>query len=197
MIFNAPNVSASKLLIGILATLLLVLSGFKSSQASDVVVFDLARVYAESEVGKAVNAHVEGQRKNLQAFISDLEAPLRAEEEQLLNQQALLAPQVFRERRRQFEAKSNQLRTDVRNMNQKIAELRDIGRRQIAQELRTLLERKSTEMGFKVVINRSQALFVSPEVDITNIVISELNASITTVDLPPITVERIPQGSQP
>ena len=158
--------------------------------AVNLVVLDLNRLYDASDAGKSAAAQVESQRDKLQELVTSWESQLKLEEEQLRNQKPILDAKIFRERLRQFEVRTVQVQRDVNAINTKIGELRDIGKRQIASVIRSILETKSVEMGFDVAIDQSIPLFASEAVDITESVMTLLNSKIQTVDLPIIKIEQ-------
>jgi Skp family chaperone for outer membrane proteins len=158
--------------------------------AVNLVVLDLNRLYDASDAGKSAATQVESQRDKLQELVTSWESQLKLEEEQLRNQKPILDAKIFRERLRQFEVRTVQVQRDVNAINTKIGELRDIGKRQIASVIRSILETKSVEMGFDVAIDQSIPLFASEAVDITESVMTLLNSKIQTVDLPIIKIEQ-------
>ena len=158
--------------------------------AVNLVVLDLNRLYDASDAGMSAATQVESQRDKLQELVTSWESQLKLEEEQLRNQKPILDAKIFRERLRQFEVRTVQVQRDVNAINTKIGELRDIGKRQIASVIRSILETKSVEMGFDVAIDQSIPLFASEAVDITESVMTLLNSKIQTVDLPIIKIEQ-------
>ena len=160
------------------------------ASAVNLVVLDLNRLYDASDAGKSAAAQVEAQRDKLQELVTSWESQLKLEEERLRNQKPILDAKIFRERLRQFEVRTVQVQRDVNAINTKIGELRDIGKRQIASVIRSILETKSVEMGFEVAIDQSIPLFASEAVDITESVMTLLNSKIQTVDLPIIKIEQ-------
>ncbi len=148
---------------------------------SVVGVVDFERVIRDSAAGRALRQQIDARRTTFQAEVADAEGKLRAEEQELKQQQAVLDPTMFDERRQAFLAKVNQVQRLVQTRRQTLDGAYSSGVEEIKKVAIAIIGEFAKERGFNLVMPLSQVLLVGPGYDITVPVLEELNRRLPTV----------------
>jgi len=163
---------------------------------SNVLVVDQARVLRDSDVGKHINRQIESIAKQMEAEMIAQLAPIKAERDKLMaelktmNVEALKSRPDLQQRAKTLQEKSqkSQLEAKYKQTELQITEQKALGK--INVKLETILAALVAEKKADVILDRSIVIFTSPEADITDDIISRLNAQMKTV---PVVRERLPR----
>ena len=177
----APRIRT--LLFVIFAALCLPTTASLAQDGTAVAVVDVQRLLRESLAGQAVENQMQQFRVSFGEQIAQKEADLREQERLLAEQAAVVSPEVLAESRRQFEEDVVALQREVREqqlgVEQSYAEAIDTIRQSVLAILQSLVEQR----GIDVVLPRSGYLVASRDLDLTDDVLSELNATLPTLSL--------------
>lgn len=152
-------------------------------EPSVIAIVDMQRVLKESIAAQEMRQRVESHREAFQANINRLDESLRAEEQELKRQQAIIAPEAFSKKRREFEDKIADVQ---RSVQQRIRELDVVlaqATREIERALAPILVALSEERGFDIVMASNQFIFATKSSDITDEVLTRLNEQLPTVSV--------------
>jgi Skp family chaperone for outer membrane proteins len=155
-------------------------------------VVDVDRVLVESAVGKAANTR-------LQALTSAVQAELTAEQTALVNdartfetQRATLAQDAADRRDADLQVRRNALQRKAELRQAEIQATQQKALERIATELDPVQAAVYQQRGCSVLLTRQALLAVNPAMDISAVVITALNARISTLTFER---ERLDQGA--
>ena len=148
-----------------------------------IAVLDYQAVLRDSAAAQGVREQIDELRKGYQEEMTREEEQLRAEEQELKRLRSTLSAAAFDERRRSFERRvqeaqrraQGQARTLDRMFNQAMAQVR----RQMAPIVADLTK----DLGFNLVVDKSQILFAARALDISDEVADALNAKLPSLDV--------------
>ena len=166
---------------------------------TSVAVFDLERIYIESQAGQSIRTQMQSIRQQIDAQNKAEASPINAELTALQSDsQGLSLEQIEQRPDLQQRAVSLQNKTAEqlnarRKREQEILLTTNTAREQIDAQLQGILEGLVNERGIDVVMERSDVVFAGANADITDDVISRLNAVLPSVT---VTRQYLPQESQ-
>jgi Skp family chaperone for outer membrane proteins len=135
--------------------------------AAIVVVVDVAQVRANSLAAKDIQRQMAAIQEVYAAEIARLEDQLRAQEQELQRQQAILAGDAFAARRREFEAAVDRAQRLVEDRNRTLDRLFSEAMGKVTTAIVSALTEMQRERGFNVVLDRNQVLIPLAALDIT------------------------------
>lgn len=150
-----------------------------------IAIVDVQRLMHDSLAGQAIENQMQKLRSAFSAKVSKKESALRQEEKDLAGQVSILAPDVFADRRRQFEDKVAKLQRDVHEQQQALEQTYAAGIGQIRQTIVEILQGLIEKRHIALVMPRTAILVGSRSLDITDEVLSQLNKRLPTVTLTP------------
>ena len=187
--------SVIRVLAAALATVALWSAAPVNAQSADaklappvIALLDMRVVMRESHAGKAWQAYYNSKVKQHKDNIAAEEKALRPAWEELQRQRAIMAPQAFQQREREFREKEAAVNRKIAGAEQEMTiELRstsDQVRHAIEEKLRPIRDRIVAERGIDIIFLASPDLsYVSKPYDITPIVLERLNKSLPKLDV--------------
>ena len=152
--------------------------------APQIGVIDVLGILNESLAGKGVALEYEKRINTLQNEAQDLSVKFQAEEEELRQQQNLLAPDVFRPRVEEFQQRFQESNQEVGETKQRIDLARDIALRQLNAAVIQAAQQVAQESGLNMILYRQQLLFFNQGFDITRQVLAIVDREVPTVEFP-------------
>ncbi len=154
-----------------------------------ILVLDRAQLLGESDAGKNITE----QAKELQELIAkelqeEFDA-LKKEEEQLISQQSLLAPEVLQERAQKLQIKQRDFEITRQVKNREFQASIARAQNEIGKVLEPILGDIITERSGTILIDRSNIMFAIPDIDVTPVALRRLNEKLQTVKLERVKLE--------
>lgn len=146
-----------------------------------VAVADIERIMQEADAVAAARSQLTEIQAGFQEQIRVEENELRATEQELQQQRALLAPDVFAQRLRDFQRKAAALGEKVRSLRRTM----DEGLNETLQRVREILQEEIGQMAeerdINLVLSRSQFVYARGRgvIDITDEALNRLNRRVT------------------
>lgn len=151
-----------------------------------IAVIDAQRINRDAQALKSARQQLEQFRFNFQSEIVKEEEQLRAEEQELGRQRAVLTPEVFQQRSQAFQGKVMELQRRIQERSQSLDRMLGGVRDQVTQEVVAIMKQLSTERGFNMVIDRAQLQMpVEDRFEITAEVLKRLDQRLPTVTVTP------------
>lgn len=153
-----------------------------------IAVIDGQRIIRESAALKGARQQLEQFRLAFQAEITKDDEKLRAEDQELGRQRAVLSPEVFEQRRQAFQNKVIELQRRVQERSQSVDKMLGGVRDQVTQQVVEILREVGIERGYNMVLDRAQVqIFLGDNIDITSEVLRRLDQRLPSVKvtLPP------------
>lgn len=149
-----------------------------------VAVIDFQQLERDALAAKNIRAQVETYRSRYAAVISEEEEQLRQQEHELQRQRAILSPEAFAQRRREFEDNVASLQRQVQNRTRRLERSIEAALASVNKVLGPIIESLSGELGFTLVLDKRQVRYVDDRFDITTIVLQRLDERLPLVTVP-------------
>ncbi|MBM3516487.1 MAG: OmpH family outer membrane protein [Alphaproteobacteria bacterium] len=152
-----------------------------------VAIINYQRLEQDSAAAKTLLAQIGEYRTAYQAEITGQEDKLRAEAQELERQRTILSQEAFNDKRRAFETKTQELERQVIERNREFERAVAAARGELLKTVLAIVTDLASERGFNIVLDSSQALFVSKSLDLTQVVLDQLDKRLPklAVSLPP------------
>ncbi len=146
-----------------------------------VAVADIEQIMQEADAVTAAREQLADIQARFQEQIEAEENELRQTEQELQQQRAILAPDVFAQRLQEFQRGAAELGEKVRTIRRTMDEGFDETLRQVQAILQEEIGKMAQERDINLVLTRSQFVFARGDgvVDITEDALSRLNQRIT------------------
>ncbi|MFT5181262.1 MAG: Skp family chaperone for outer membrane protein [Alphaproteobacteria bacterium] len=154
-----------------------------NSPTPKIAIVDLQGIMRESLAAKSARTQMDAIAAKERTVLAAEEKKLRAQDQELQQQRAILTPEVFTERQQKLQADVINLQRRSRNLGQTL----DQGLRRtndqiqliLFDELRKLLD----ELDINLIINRSQIVIAVEGFDITKPALERLNKRLPSIEL--------------
>ena len=187
------------------AALSLALPGVAQAQRTPgavIVVVDTDRIFRECTACRAAQTQLQGMVTSARTRAQQLGQPLQTEAQSIEQAAAALrnqtgaartaAESALNNRVQQFQTRQGTAQQEVARLEQNIQSTQANVLRQINVQLNPVINRVMTARGANVALDTNATLARSNTLDVTNDVLTALNAS-----LPSVSVTPLPQGQQP
>jgi outer membrane protein len=150
---------------------------FAQSAPARVAVFNVQKVVAESNSGKAAYERLKKLQDERAARAQKMEEEIRAIETEVTTKRMSLSEERVAEMRKQFDDKRLQLQRFAQDADRELTEARDKSLADLERQLVPVISEIGKEMGFALIFNRmdSGIVFASDAVDITDVIIKKFN----------------------
>ncbi len=159
-----------------------------------ILIIDLRKVMGSSKVGQDIQRQVEGLKREAQSELNGEGSSLRAEETQLQQQAAILAPDVKARKIKEWQARAASFQTKVNQRSGLIQGGVIKAQQQIEQALGPILEGIMRERSATVLLDRSSVLLAPNAIDVTDVVTQRLDMKMPTVK---VQLAQPPAGAAP
>jgi len=167
---------------------------------STVLVVDQARVLRDSDVGQHINRQIESIGKQMTAEMTAQLSPIKVERDKLMVELKTMSVEALKSRpdlqqrakTLQENTQKSQLEAKYKQTELQITEQDAL--KKINVQLESIMVAIVAEKKADVILDRSMVIFTSPEADITEDIISRLNAQMKTV---PVVRKRLPRKPLP
>lgn len=188
-----------------MAALSLALPGTASAQRAPgavIVVVDTDRIYRECTACRAAQTQLEGLVTSARTRATQLGQPLQTEAQSIEQAGAALRSQsgaaraaaetAFNTRVQQFQTRQTSAQQEIQRLEQNIQSTQANVLRQINVRLNPVVTQVMTARGANVALDTNATLARAGALDVTNDVLTALNAA-----LPSVSVTPLPQAAQP
>ena len=146
-----------------------------------IAVIDVQRVLTEAKASKSVLPEIENLRKDFQNKVRDEERALREAEQQLSQQRAILSPEAFSEKRREFGEKASAAQLLVQERRKSLDRALNATRSVIIQNLAEVTQEIARERNLNIVLDKKFTFMSANSLDITTEVITRLDKKLPKV----------------
>jgi outer membrane protein len=175
-------------LLGLLAGLATAGSAFaQDARSARIAIIDLARVSAESQLGKSFAAQLEKLQTEIQAQVTQkqtelqkLDTALRTLQDELEKQGSVLSPEAREKKQQEITRKARERQAFFEDGQQEINRMRERAGQQAQSinndfqvKVRPLVEQVAREKGYDLVLDAGVAFTINREFDITPAVIAK------------------------
>lgn len=152
-------------------------------QPAKIIFLDADDVMGASNAGKAAQASLTQQAQALQTrmqtlqngFAQEGEALQKASENKTMTQPAIEA------KAKDLQNRVNQANASIENSRRQLAANQQFVLKQLSDAMTPIIAQVMTEKGANVVMDSGPAIKVSPDLDVSQLVLQRLNAKLTSV----------------
>ena len=146
-------------------------------------VVDRQKIMQDSLAGESVRKEFEAMEQAYREQISARENELRAQQEELGRQRAILTPEAYSERENEFAALVEGLQRDVAGINKQLDAMLQYGMRQIDMQTIQIIAEIAEAKGYTLVLDKTQLLMVNTDYEFSQEVLTVLNARLPVVEI--------------
>ncbi len=148
-----------------------------------IAVVDAQRVTQTSKAMQRIKGQIEEHRSVFQVKINKLDEALRREEQDLNRQQTILTPEVFTEKRRDFQQRVASAQREVQERIRALDRVLVDATRQLQRAMLPIFIELASERGFNIVLPSRQVVFATPDLDVTDDVLRRLDERLPSVEI--------------
>ncbi len=146
-------------------------------------VVDRQKIMRDSLAGEGVRQDFEAMEQAYRDEISARENDLRAQQDELGRQRAILTPEAYSERETQFANQVENLQRDVAEINKQLDAMLQYGMRQIDMKTIQIIAEIAETNGYTLVLDKTQLLMVNTEYEFSEEVLVVLNERLPRVEI--------------
>ncbi len=148
-----------------------------------IAVVDVQAILQNSAASKNLREQMEKIRADYQAAVRKREQALRKESEDLQRQRAVLSPDSFAQKRREYEAVAHEAQTAFRDRKRQIDRAYGIALGKINQMIVLSAARISEKRFVDLVLPKSVVILSDRKLDITKEVLASVNKELSSVSV--------------
>jgi len=146
-------------------------------------VIDYQRILRDAAAARSIRDQIEARRKGYQEEISKEEQRLHEEDKAFAKQRSVLTPEAFDEKRLAFEQEVAEVQRLVQERRRALDTISAAALNEVKQALIEIVTSIAEERGFNLVLPSSEVLFFSRKIDLTEEVLTKLDAQLPEVTL--------------
>ena len=161
----------------ILSTLLFLIpsTSFSDYPNTSIGVIDLNKILAEADAAVMASEQIEVIAIEIENEIKKSDEEIIKEQNQLIESQAIMAPEAFDSQRKEYEAKVQNYNAERQSKLLKIDELIAVSRNDVLNALKPVLEEISNKKGITILLEKGSVMLNADKMDITDEVLKKLN----------------------
>ena len=128
-----------------------------------------------------IREQMETHHARFQAEITERENQLRAADQELAQQRAILSAEVIADRQRALQENAALLSQLVEKRKRQVTEAFGTAMQRVQETLMAVVTEIMLERGLNIVLPRAQVVVVAPELEMTAEALKRLNAGLTSV----------------
>ncbi len=154
-----------------------------ASEGPSIAVLNVERVLNQSKAGQGLRTRIEQIRAANQEKDRETEAALRAEDEKLQKQRAVLSDEAFLQKQKELQSRVDSLRQEFDARRERIQVAVDKAWSEIRQALVEATRDVAVEHQIDVVVSQTATVLISKQLNITKDVLDRLDAKLAEVPL--------------
>jgi len=167
----------------LVAVLIWPLAPTGAAEGSTIAVLNVEQVLNQSKAGKGLRDKVEQIRTANQAKDQENESALRADDEKLQKQRAVLSEEAFLQKQKELQSRLDTLRQEFEARHKGIQAAVDKAQNEIRRAVLEVTRDVAVEKKIDIVISQTATVLMSKDLDITKDVLDRLDAKLSDVPL--------------
>ena len=144
---------------------------------------DFKFVLNESEAGKKAQAQLKKKLDNGVKDLSKQEKTIQEEEKKIIQQKKILSPEDYKKKVTELRKKVSNLQKKRSKLLNTVANQRSKARSELLKNLNPVVKEYMVEKNIRMVLDKKGVILADENLDITNDIITKLNAKIKTLKL--------------
>jgi len=160
-----------------------------------ILIINRAVLLSESKAGKNISEQALVLREKITKELQDEFEKIKKDEESLLAQQTLLAPEVLRQRAEELQVRGQNFDVHQQIKNREFQASIQNASAEIAKVLEPILTELIAARSATLLLDQSQVMFASPDIDVTAEVMKKLDDKLKKVKVERVKID-IPAKSE-
>lgn len=148
-----------------------------------MAVMDTDGIYANAKAMKNIHEQFAKYQSKMQADVDAQKMTLQKDEESLNRQRSVLAPEVYAEKRKEFQSRIVAFQRGAQEKNLKLNQVRAQATSKVSDALLEVLQEIVKKNGITIVFHKKQTVFANPGMDITKLVLEGLDQRLPAVQV--------------
>jgi outer membrane protein len=144
---------------------------------------DFKYVLNESEAGKKAQVQLKKKLDNGVKDLSKQEKTIQEEEKKIIQQKKILSPEEYKKKVTELRKKVSDLQKKRSKLLNTVAKQRSKARSELLRNLNPVVKEYMVEKNIRMVLDKKGIILADEKLDITNDIITKLNAKIKTLKL--------------
>lgn len=162
-------------------TVILAASSLPAKAADDIAVIDIDSILRNSLAAKSGKQQLDAKSEQYRNEMKKIEDKLHKEEQAIIEQRNLLSPEAMEQKRKEFTGKVNSAQKEVQQKKILLNVAYETTGNNIVKAIRKIVEKMAKEKGYKLVVTSNQLQYASPDLDITQPVLQQLDKDLPSV----------------
>ena len=154
-----------------------------AQEGTVIAILDMERILSESQAAKDLREEIDKQRQVHQTRLSEQENALRAADQELARQRAVLSAEAFAAKRKELQDQAMGLQQEFLARQKEMEELFGKGIVQVRNALAEVAKEIADERGINLILLKATIILASRELDITEEALRRLDERLPSVDL--------------
>ena len=143
-----------------------------------IAVVDAQRIISESNAAKKAVNELNKMRTSSQAKLEKMEKDINGRTEELKKKRSVMSDDQVLEAETSLKADVRKYRTEVTNLQEQLNNELALRRKEIITALRNVVNDLAAQNKYQMVIDRSQLLYTSSGIDVTDEVMKRVNKAL-------------------
>ncbi len=158
-------------------------SAFADYPNTSIGVIDLNKILSVSDAAVMASEQIEKIAIDIEAEIKKSDDEIINEQNALIESQAVMAPEAFEIKRKEYEKKVQVYNNDRQLLLMKIDELIAGSRNEVLNALKPILEEVSNEKGITIILEKGSVMLNADKMDISDEVLKRLNKEFPKLEV--------------
>ena len=150
---------------------------------TSIGVIDLNKILSVSDAAVMASEQIEKIAIDIEAEIKESDDEIINEQNALIESQAVMAPEAFEIKRKEYEKKVQVYNNDRQSLLMKIDELIAGSRNEVLNALKPILEEVSNEKGITIILEKGSVMLNADKMDISDEVLKRLNKELPKLEV--------------
>jgi Skp family chaperone for outer membrane proteins len=152
--------------------------------AAVAVVVDYTRILRDAKAAKTIRDQIDTRRKVYQDQIAKEEKRLFDTDKALAKQRSVLSAEAFADKRKAFEQDVAAVQRMAQERRRQLDQVAAVALGEVRNSLVEVVSELQGQRGFNLVLPSSAVLLFSPQIDLTDDVLAQLDQKLPTVKVP-------------
>lgn len=152
-----------------------------AENTGSIAVVDIKKILNESSATKSIQKQIEEKRKAVQTEVGKEEEKLRKADKELAEQRTVLAQDVFEKKVQEFKTDVVEAQRDVQTKRAQLETAYTNALGEVEKVVVSIISEMAEKKGFSVAIPKTNALYSSDSLDISDEVLKILNQRLPDV----------------
>lgn len=154
-----------------------------SAEPQVIAILDMERILRESKAAKTLRTEVDKRRTTFQAELQNQENALRAADQELARQRAVLSAEAFAAKRKELQDQAAGLQQDFLKRQNEMEQLFGRGIGQVRDALAEVAREIASEQSIDLILLKATIVLATRDLDITDEALKRLDEKLPSISV--------------